>query len=258
MKMTSKIKPMSWGLSILFFGIPAAISNFAIYRIMQHLYERNVPVIVNYFVSFVSLMALMLLAALVAYRLEGNAMSIKSLGERFRLSPMQGKDWLWALGLFAFQGITYVGLSATATWLIRNPLFSPPTFLPPDLDPRTQVGLVYTEFLGISLKGNWWLLVPFFVMMFFNIIGEEFWWRGYIFPRQELAFGKWTWLVHGTFWTLFHVFFRWRWLMILPGALALSYVVQRTRNTWTAIVAHALQMSLALIPLILGILGVSG
>jgi membrane protease YdiL (CAAX protease family) len=252
------MKPMSWGLSILFFGIPAIISNFAIFGLMQVLHEKNVPVIVNYFASFVSLMVVMLLAALAAYRMEGNPFTIWSFRERFRLMPMRGRDWLWAIGLFAFQAVIYVGLAATSKWLIRFPLFAPPAYLPPDLDPRTQVGLVYTEFLGISLKGNWWLLLPFFVVMFFNIFGEEFWWRGYIFPRQELAFGKWTWLVHGIFWTLFHVFFRWRWLMILPGALALSYVVQRTRNTWTAILAHALQMGLALIPLILGILGISG
>ena len=76
-----------------------------------------------------------------------------------------------------------------------------------------------------------------------------------IFPRQEMAFGKWTWVIHGILWTLFHAFFRWRWLMILPGALAVSYVVQRTRNTWPAVISHALLGGLALIPLLVGILG---
>ena len=255
MKTRTTIKPMSWGLSILFFGIPAALSYASIYGLMQLLHEANIPLMANYFLSFVSLMAIMLLAAIAAYRLEGNPMTFAALAKRFRLTRMQGKDWLWALGLFAFQAAFYLGLSSTSLLLIQYPFFAPPDFLPPDLDPRTQIGLVYTHFLGISTQGNWWLMLVFFVIMFFNIIGEEFWWRGYIFPRQELIFGKWTWLVHGTLWTLFHVFFRWRWLMILPGALALSFVVQRTRNTWTAILAHAMQMALALIPLILGILG---
>jgi len=26
---------------------------------------------------------------------------------------------------------------------------------------------------------------------------RELWWRGYILPRQELAFGRWTWIIHG-------------------------------------------------------------
>ncbi len=37
---------------------------------------------------------------------------------------------------------------------------------------------------------NW---LPFFAMtitLVFNILGEEFWWRGVVLPRQELAFGN--------------------------------------------------------------------
>ena len=131
-----RIKPMSGGLSILFFGIPAFISYIAIYGLMQHLHEANVPAIVNYFTSFVSLMMCMLLAALVAYRMEGNAISVKAFTERFRLSPMRRDDWLWAFGLFIFQALMYVGLSATSIWLIQSTLFAPPAYLPPDLDPR--------------------------------------------------------------------------------------------------------------------------
>jgi len=29
------------------------------------------------------------------------------------------------------------------------------------------------------------------IVLFFNIVGEELWWRGYILPRQELTFQVW-------------------------------------------------------------------
>ena len=70
------------------------------------------------------------------------------------------------------------------------------------------------------------------IYYFFNIMGEELWWRGYIFPRQELAHGQRTWLVHGLLWTAFHLFSPYNALMVLPGALWVSWIVQRRRNTW--------------------------
>jgi len=34
---------------------------------------------------------------------------------------------------------------------------------------------------------------------------EGLFWRGYIFPRQELAFKQYTWFVHGCCWWTFHI-----------------------------------------------------
>jgi membrane protease YdiL (CAAX protease family) len=84
-----------------------------------------------------------------------------------------------------------------------------------------------------------WLLFSFqIVFFFFNIFGEEFWWRGYIFPRQELTHGKKTWVIHGILWTLFHFFWKWNLLILLPGALAASFVVQKLKNTTVLIIVH--------------------
>ena len=41
-----------------------------------------------------------------------------------------------------------------------------------------------TSFMGIPLKGQWW--IPFYYLMVLlagNIAGEELWWRGYLLPR---------------------------------------------------------------------------
>ena len=44
--------------------------------------------------------------------------------------------------------------------------------------------------MGIPLGGAWWVLFYYAtVILLFNIGGEELWWRGYVLPRQELAFG---------------------------------------------------------------------
>ena len=93
-----------------------------------------------------------------------------------------------------------------------------------------------------------------FVVLCFNIYGEEFWWRGYILPRQELAHGKWTWLIHGILWAAFHSFWKWDALSILPGALLLSYVCSRLKNTTPAIIFHWVNNGLTLVATVFGIL----
>ncbi|MFP4323970.1 MAG: type II CAAX prenyl endopeptidase Rce1 family protein [Anaerolineales bacterium] len=70
------------------------------------------------------------------------------------------------------------------------------------------------------------MLGVYAVSLFGNIIGEELWWRGYILPIQERAFGKWAWLINGLLWiVVFHAF-----LMRFCGG--------RTRLCWPRVCLH--------------------
>jgi len=89
--------------------------------------------------------------------------------------------------------------------------------------------------------GEYWILWAWLPMFFFNIVGEGLFWRGYIFPRQEIKYGKSTWMVHGLFWTFFHLPFGWNLLFsFLPILFITAYLVQLTRSTWTDIIIHTL------------------
>ena len=100
-----------------------------------------------------------------------------------------------------------------------------------------------SDFMGIPLEGAWWVLFYYaIVMLLFNIGGEELWWRGYVLPRQELAFGPYAWVVHGFLWSAFHLFMQPTLsdtLRMSVTGLALSFVAQRTRNTWPGIIGHS-------------------
>jgi membrane protease YdiL (CAAX protease family) len=109
--------------------------------------------------------------------------------------------------------------------------------------------------MGLSLAGNWWILLVLLVSLVIATFGEEIWWRGYILPRQELVHGNRTWLIHGLLWTAFHIFTPWNLLAILPGSLALSFVAQRLKNTWPAVIAHGLANGLLVV--IIVVLGIA-
>jgi membrane protease YdiL (CAAX protease family) len=104
-----------------------------------------------------------------------------------------------------------------------------------------ELPAVIAQWLGPEAAGNWALVVLVLIMFFFNTFGEELYWRGIIFPRQELVHGRWTWLVHGLMWNLFHLpIYPWYIVAGLPVTLTISWVAQKTGNTWTAIILHAL------------------
>jgi len=164
---------------------------------------------------------LLLAAALLLHRERGPGKQ-GSLGARLWLRPMNGGDWLWAVGGLAAIGVLTGGIGAVLRMLQEEKNLHP--------------SFMAFEPLG---PGRYWILgawLPFFVL---NIVGEEFVWRGVALPRQEVAFGGRAWLVNGILWLLFHAAFPWQVLLTLvPITLILPYVVQRRRSTWAGLVIH--------------------
>lgn len=249
-------RPMPFWMSLICFGIPTALGWISIYMGIPILSKAGVPLFWNFWLCLSIPFILMFGASLIAYRLEGNAWTWARFKTRFRLKPMQRRDWLWTLVLIAWIGGYIVLRQTLSRWLASLPLFAPPEFLPSVLDPRLAQSSLPTELLGIPLKGNWWVLFVQAGVLCLNIFGEEFWWRGYILPRQELAYGKNTWWIHGLLWTSVHTFWKWDFLSILPGCLLLSYVVVKLKNTTPAIIWHWFNNGLTLVIVILGILGI--
>jgi len=253
---------MFFRTSLVYFGIPLAVVILVVYVVMPFLAASGMSIFYNYLVVYATIpMIVLIIAAIIAYRREGNSMTWFEFRKRFRLDKMDGRSWLWTVGLMLFMVISAGLLSFTARWLATSySLFAPPDFWPAELNPASSAGppngVPPTQFMDMPLAGNWWILVVLIVSLVIATLGEEFWWRGYILPRQELVYGKWTWFIHGLLWISFHLFAPWNIITILPGCLALSYVTQRLKNTWPAIIAHGLANGLLVIIIVfLGIVG---
>jgi membrane protease YdiL (CAAX protease family) len=249
---------MSLPAALLYFGIPALVFVVSVYYLIPFLMNQGITEFVSYSLSLLIPLILMLIASLVALRMEGYPLNWESIKERFRLRKMDRSDWLWTLVsliiMFVGAGIFGVlGQLLVVHEIIPLPSKIPTALLDPTVDPANLLNVFYTS-LGPNARGNWWLVVFSLILLAFNIIGEEFWWRGLILPRQELVHGKYTWLVHGTMWALFHAFKYWSWLGLLPVTLALSFVAQKRRNTWPGIITHFVINGISLIPIVSAIL----
>lgn len=188
--------------------------------------------------------------ALLGYRLEGNRFERKSFLKRFRYKSIKGKMWIWTILIAIINILLYMAVYTLAGPIVEK-LYSwcPPPKILDDIMGNGEM------FAGHVLKGNWWLLGLFFIVYFFNILGEEFLWRGYLFPKQEKTHGKYTWIVHGLLWTSFHLFAPYNALIVFPGAMFMSYVVQRTKNNTIFLIAHATLNGIPLVILISHIVG---
>ncbi len=250
------LKPMAFGLSLLYFGLPALVFVIGFHVVMPWLIDQGVLPYYAYLIALGVPLAFMLLASLLWLRLEGRSLDWATLRERFRLRSMTRQAWGWsALALLLGSVVGFGLMMVVSNFLIQRGIIPIPSDLPAFISPlsMTDPG-VYDEAVG-GVHSNWLLLAAMLIVFFFNILGEEFWWRGVVLPRQELAFGQQTWIVHGTMWAFFHVFKWWDVLNLLPICLAIAFVCSRQRSATPGIVIHGVTNGVAFIPLVLGILG---
>jgi membrane protease YdiL (CAAX protease family) len=218
------LKPMAWSESLLFFGIPTLLLYVATHFCIPALSKATgMPVVIAWFIcGGILVFVPIFVAAFSFYRLEGNPWQTAAILKRFRLNHLSKSGVAWS-GV----GILSVGLLTYAIIEVGR-LFIPGYSAQP-------------SFMSMQpLQANErWILVAWLPFFFFNIWGEGLFWRGYIFPRQELAFGKHTWLVHGVCWTMFHLAFGSALLVtLLPIIFITSFIVQKTKNTWPDIIIH--------------------
>jgi membrane protease YdiL (CAAX protease family) len=238
---------MNLWLSLLYFGVPCALFNLSVRLLIPLLDHSGVPLFANFLIGVGGPLLLLFVASLVAYGAEGRPWSLGHFRARFRLGSMTAKTWLWTLALTVVMLFGPPLLAFSSAW-IRS-------IAPPSEAVARMFEVGQNGFMGMPVSGAYLVLGGFVVFVIVNVLGEELWWRGYVLPRQEASMGGWAWLVNGLLWALFHSFFQWEVIGLLPGALALAYVAQRRKSTWPGIVAHLAVNVPSIVLLLMGVLG---
>lgn len=231
-----KIKPMTIFHSIWYFLISSLLIYIGLYVIIPILLSKDVPFLVGYLIFLYIPHILLFVTSLFLYRKEGNSWNITDFKSRMQLNPMKKADWFFVIGLIFFYLITSWLLTPVSNWLAKIPFFSPPDFFPAEINPN-KVRIPGFAF-DYKLSGEYWVFIAYFAGWFFNIFGEELLWRGIILPRQVKQYSSKAWIYHGIIWCIWHFYWKWSFITLLPFTLALSYVVYKRKNTWIGIIAH--------------------
>jgi membrane protease YdiL (CAAX protease family) len=220
------MKPLGLGKSILCFAILALLMQGMFHVVMRVTDYLGYRLFFTFLIGFGVPSFVLLFAALILYRRERSGLSFR---QRFRLHKMDRNGWIWTAVLCAIWIAVPIIMRPVTVWL-QTHWFHPSKMWIRMMTPDPNY------FMEVPISA--WIYVVLIAFILLNVVGGELFFRGYIFPRQELAFGSRTWLVHAILWIIFRSFLPWELAPIAVLGFALSYFVQRTHNTWTSILAH--------------------
>ncbi len=226
--MANPLKPMPLKLAVLYFGIPTLYFWLLTRYLIPYLNSTiALHPAMSWFITGFLIFVPLFLAAWTFARKERKAKSFIALLGRLRLKKLSSRDWTWSIGglvaILVFSGLI-MGVSSVLS----------SRFGIPEL--KTTPGFMQFEPFQ---AGERWMLLVWLFMFFFNIVGEEVYWRGYIMPRQELANGNNVWLLNSVLWGVFHISFgRDLLIMLIPVLIILPYAVYKTKNTMVGIFIH--------------------
>ena len=86
---------MSFRMSLLFFGVPTLVAVAATYAVLPVLDETGLSELGAAWIWMMGPLALLFVAALVAYRMEGHPLTSAGLFARYCIKPIRGREWLW-------------------------------------------------------------------------------------------------------------------------------------------------------------------
>jgi len=213
----------TWIELLALFGIPTLLNYIACAISIPYFHQHTqLPIEIIYFLS-VGLIVLvpMFVAAILLSGRELRSLNVKQILSRMRVRRLSRADAMWTVATFLFLVFT--------SYMVAKVLMP-------------KMGMDATPFFFQNMpldESHRWILYVWPLFFFFNIFGEEFYWRGYIQPRQELLTKNWTWLVHGCLWAFWHSPMGLDLIIAsLPIFFILPAVVQVRKNTSIAIIVH--------------------
>jgi len=221
------IMPISIWKSILIFLFPT-IGIIIAWKIGIPFFKSiGFPKNVAYMVSMTFVLLPLLVASMIGFIKEGNKFSFKGIAIRFRIKPLSKNDFIWLiigfLIILVFSGIMQFGIE-----YICNSFGIKYETIPPELGFR------------IIPKNEWWIFLIHTFYFLSNILGEEFLYRGYILPRQEIKHGRSAWIINGTLWTMTHIGTGLSIVTMIPLLFVVPFIVQKQKNTLVGIILHGL------------------
>lgn len=223
------LRPISLTHSLILFGIPGIIFYLNVKIVIPYLSDKTN---MNQYVLWIIIGTLFLflplfVLTLAMLKIDRYEFKWKVISERLMLRKVTLEDIKWIfLGLAAATLCTSVIL---LIWWI-----SPIPFNIMDLKEMSPIKV--QALTGQSRM----VILALPIFFFFNYVGEEILWRGYILPRQQLIYRKYAWIMSGVLHGIFHFCFGIKALIpFIPFLMLMPFVVYKTKNTYTSIIVHA-------------------
>jgi membrane protease YdiL (CAAX protease family) len=226
-----ELKPIKLIPSILLFLIPGIAFYLNINILVPFI--ANVTnwnsYIIWMFTGTFLLFGLLFALTFILLKIDGYKLDWQTIKIRLRLRKLTLKDIVWIIiGMLIcsiISGILIWAYSLVSSSFNINEL--------KEMSPIKIVPLIGKERFFL-------FFLP--VFYFFNYVGEELLWRGYILPRQEITtYGRYAWVISMLLHWVFHLPFSFTaMLFFIPFMLLMPYLVYKRKNTYISIIIHFL------------------
>jgi len=226
--MKTTIPPISILKAFYWFGSFTLLLYLATRHVMPLLLQMKIHPALSWFLAsgFLVFIPLFVMTIRVTRR------EIKSRGRteimnRLWLKKLSRSDWAWT-----FTGVIIIIFTTGIIIYIVNKLF---LFL--GLGPL-QTSPSFMHFDPLQ-PNEYWILGIWVLFFFFNIVGEEVMWRGYLLPGLLIKYENKAWIINAVLWIFFHIPFGMHLIiLVLPTFFLIPYIVQKRKNTWIGIIIH--------------------
>lgn len=233
-----KLRQLSIVQVLLAFLIPSSIA-FAGFRfILPWTVAQGFPKVLMW--GVIASLLLLFFAAFGFYLIKREASENGiSVWERLLLKKIGAKQWLICLGIM-IAGLILSSIVTPLVGILKDlPGLSIPDYMPFWLNPLIDPGNTDMEILspGYPLKGNYLVVLIMAVCLLLNILAEEIYFRAWLLPKMQ-KFGKWSWVLNGIMFALYHTFQLWLFPMLLVVSLATTLTVYLSKSILPAFVTH--------------------
>ena len=155
--------------------------------------------------------------------------TFKAIIERLKVKNITFRDILWivksVIAAAVLTGVIILAYSKISAAFDINSLR--------DISPIAVVPLVGTQRIFL-------VFLP--VFFFFNYVGEEVLWRGYILPRQLVSrYSKYACIINAIMHCVYHLAFGIKPLVLMiPFMILMPYIAYKRDNTTASIIVHFL------------------
>lgn len=223
---------------LLAFSLPSAGGFVFFHLILPALVNTDLPALVAYTLVAGAGLFIILAAGFLLLRREAASLGIP-LTSRMAFQRMPRRRALIAGGILLLGVVLAFGAGQLVVPLVDALRFTIPDYMPfflnPGIDPTTADMEVLSP--GLDLVGAYFVLPLMGVVLLFNILAEEFYFRAWMLPKLA-KYGKWSWVINGTGFALYHTFQLWLFPALIVASLTFAFVFYWTRSLWPGLIGH--------------------
>jgi membrane protease YdiL (CAAX protease family) len=232
---TKQLKPLE---ILLAFILPSSFAFVGFRVVLPWLVNNGYPKVIMWGIVASIMLFIFAIVGLLLVSSESRKLNI-SLKERLLIKKVSTKQWLISLGIM----IVGIALAQAVSPFIFNFMeltgLSIPDYMPFWLDP--SINPMETDMAILSpnypMSGNYAIVIVMGIALMLNILVEEIYFRAWLLPKMQ-SLGKWSWVINGLLFALYHTFQLWLFPMLVIVSLSITLTVYISKSILPAFTIH--------------------